>query len=540
MIRGLRGQLITLALALTLAIGLLLLLIGARLDKFFKEEQAQAVGLNARAVAAALSDRSHLFARSAADAAEEERKRILALFAAGDPEAVAALGDAYAPSTEAENIVSIAMRQAARVWVVDTSRTVRALTGSLKPSAPSTRGTYAADDWLARAMRPLVLLLSRSGIRADSTTNRDTQLDRALDGRPTVERRIEKGEIVVAAAQPIFAGDRIVAAVLVEESTAALAEARATTVESILLIALCVLVTAALLLFWFASRLTRRIVRLAQAADTAIDAQGRVTGTVMSSNASDELGQLQNAVAAMLSRLSRYNAYLEALAGRLAHELRTPLAVVRSSLDNLKLATPTPDATVYIDRAGAGVDRLANLIARLSEATRLEQFMATATMEPLDLTGLVRELGGAYAQTFTTCKVVTVVPDEALAVRGIADALQQLIDKLIDNAVSFTPEGASILLSLRREGHEAVLVVSNDGPLLPAGMESQMFASMISVRNVPTRDATEDKAAHLGLGLYIVRLVTEFHRGAATARNRVNGSGVEFLVRLPLAQHANP
>jgi signal transduction histidine kinase len=531
--RGLRFQLFLLALALTLAIALLLLLIGARLDRFFKDEQAEAVALNARAVAAALSDRSHLFARSAADAQEEERRRILALFAAGDPEAVAALGEAYAPSTEAENIVSIAMRQAARVWVVDTSRTVRALTGNLSGGRSTARYGRSADDWLARASRPLVLLLSQSGVRTDSAVSRDTQLDRALDGRPTVERRLERGEVVVAAAQPIFAGDRIVAALLVEESSAALAEARATTVESILLIALCVLVTAAALSFWFASRLARRIVQLARAADGAIDAQGRVTGALAPADAVDELGQLRNSVAAMLTRLSRYNAYLEALAGRLAHELRTPLAVVRSSLDNLRLAQPAPGAAVYIDRAGAGVDRLANLIARLSEATRLEQFLAAAKPVPLDVAQLLRELGAAYVQVFASRRIVMQVTLESVVVNGVADALQQLIDKLVDNAVSFTPEGGTITLALAREANAVVICVSNDGPLLPPGLESQLFSSMVSVRNNPTREG-DDRTGHLGLGLYIVRLVTEFHRGEATARNRADGTGVEFSVRLPI------
>jgi two-component system, OmpR family, sensor histidine kinase ChvG len=533
-----RTQLVALALLLGIALVALAALTGSRLERFFKEEQAQAVALSARAVAAALSDRPHLFARSEANAAEEERRRILALFAAGDPDQIAALGEAYVPAPEAENIVSLASRQAARVWVVDPSRTVRALTGSLKQRATPGNDRYAAagaiaDGVMDKTLRPLLRALSRAGgLPQGEVVSRDTQLDRALDGRPTVERRQERGAVIVAAAQSVFAGDRIVAAVLVEESTDALADARTTTLESMLLLAGAALVLTALVMFAFATRLARRIVHLARAADAAIDPQGRVQGVLQLTNERDEVGQLRHSLAAMLTRLARYNAYLEALAGRLAHELRTPLAVVRSSLDNLRLTTANPAASVYVDRAGSGVERLAALIGRLSEATRLEQFLATAQPQAFDIAAWARDIGGAYQQVYPHHSVVVHAPVGALSFRGVADALAQLVDKLMENAVSFTPAGGKIELQVNTlPGGKVEVRVSNDGPTLPAGMEQQLFSSMVSVRHGETQ-ASDRPRVHLGLGLYIVRIVAEFHRGTAVARNRSDGSGVEFSVTL--------
>ena len=90
-------------------------------------------------------------------------------------------------------------------------------------------------------------------------------------------------------------------------------------------------------------------------------------------------------MAAVLVRLRDYNAYLEAMAGRLSHELRTPVAVVRSSLDNLKAHELPADARVYVDRANQGVGRLARLISRLSEATRLERMLESTERERFDL-----------------------------------------------------------------------------------------------------------------------------------------------------------
>jgi two-component system, OmpR family, sensor histidine kinase ChvG len=527
--------------AIALALGILAVLTYLRLEAHFKIEQAEAVTLSARAVAAALSDRPHLFARRVDDAQEEERRRILALFTGSDPGTIGALGNAYAPSAEAENIVSLASRQAARVWVVDPSRTVRALTGALvassyaqrtgREAAPPATADRTGSGWV----RPLIRTLARISPRPGEAVSRDIQIDRALDGRPTVERRVERGDlIVVSAAQPVFAGDSIVAAVLMEESTDALADTRATTVENLLVLAFGILVTVVAAMLVFTTWIIRRIVRLARASDAAIDPQGRVRGTVAMTDERDEIGQLRSTLARMLARLSRYNAYLEALAGRLAHELRTPLAVVRSSLDNLRLAVPDQSAQIYIERAGAGVERLTRLIARLSEASRLEQFLASATPESVNLTDWGREIGSAYQQVFSRHNVRVTLPQMPVIVAAVPDALAQLVDKLMENAVSFTPPGGEIEFAVARTGTHAEIIVTNEGPLLPDVLPERLFTSMVSVRQEKATKEAVESQGHLGLGLYIVRIVADFHGGTASAANRVDGQGVRFCVTIPL------
>jgi signal transduction histidine kinase len=88
-----------------------------------------------------------------------------------------------------------------------------------------------------------------------------------------------------------------------------------------------------------------------------------------------------------------------------------------------------------------------------------------------------------------------------------------------------------IQIRLERDERGARLIVSNDGPLLPPEIADRLFDSMVSVR--PQHAAPREP--HLGLGLYIVRLVAEFHGGSAHAANRADASGVEVTVALPLA-----
>src|SRR4030095_14287204 len=164
---------------------------------------------------------------------------------------------------------------------------------------------------------------------------------------------------ILSAAQPIFVGDDIVGAVVVEETTGSIQILKQSALENLLAVTLAVVGTALVVLLAFASRLTTRIRRLHVEADAAIDPQGRVRGTVSNTDARDEIGDLTRTTAAVIGRLKDYNAYLEAMAGRLSHELRTPVAVVRSSLDNLKAQALSPEARVYVERAGHAVEGLA-------------------------------------------------------------------------------------------------------------------------------------------------------------------------------------
>ena len=107
-----------------------------------------------------------------------------------------------------------------------------------------------------------------------------------------------------------------------------------------------------------------------------------------------------------------------------------------------------------------------------------------------------------------------------------------MLDKLVANAVEFGTPGSLV----RRRASRArvtrvVLSVDNEGPPLPAGMEARLFDSMVSVRAAASRG----EVPHLGLGLYIVRLIAAFHGGSARAANRADGTGVVIAVTLPLA-----
>jgi signal transduction histidine kinase len=120
------------------------------------------------------------------------------------------------------------------------------------------------------------------------------------------------------------------------------------------------------------------------------------------------------------------------------------------------------------------------------------------------------------------------VPDASCPIRGAPDLIVQLLDKLIENAVDFCPPGGTITVHLELGEGCYVLQVRNDGPPIPEALLGRLFESLFE-----QREGRDDKP-HFGLGLYIVRLVAEFHGGTAVAANRIDGTGAVFTVTLAL------
>ena len=233
----------------------------------------------------------------------------------------------------------------------------------------------------------------------------------------------------------------------------------------------------------------------------------------------------------MLERQKEHTDYLRSLGSQLSHELRTPLAVVRSSLDNLEHEQVSAQGRVYAARALAGADRLGGLLNSINEATRLENIIADAAVnserETVDLKLILEDLCQAYTGVHQHCHFQIHAPRYSCEASIIPELVVQAMDKLVSNAVDFCVADGVVTLGLKAEGSEYIITVENDGELLPEAMQGRLFDSMVSVRK------TRGAKPHLGLGLYIVRLVMESHQGTVQADNRRDGSGVVFSLHFP-------
>ena len=515
------------------------------MERFLLEAQQQALLATARAVATALHERPQLLRvkpaqNDAARLAAEESLRQAAERAekSGQPVVVEEIGRESAIS-EQQAVAEIGAilrgleRSTSRIWVVNRELKLLALTGSLKPQAAPDNGEGAARLW--RDL--LASIVPRPAEDFDEALDEDVlgtgrEIAHALLGAPATRLRnsADGRAVIVSAAHPIWSRDNVVGAVVVEETTHSILAVRSQALERLLLTTIVVFALAAAVLLGFATRLSNRIRRLRDEAESAVDARGRLKRLTSGSQAGDEIGDLSRSFSAVLEKLAQYHGYLESLAGRLSHELRTPIAVVRSSLENLRLETDPAQAQVYLGRAEEGLARLSKILTRMSEATRLEQSLHGETRVRFDLAAVLRECVEGYRQAYPERRIELKAPAQSFEIEGSPDLFAQLLDKLVANAVDFGRVGAPIRVDLARAGLFAQVSVSNAGPTIPDEVRGRLFESMISVR--PERGGSEP---HLGLGLYIARLIAEFHGGSIGAANLADGSGVSVRLTFPMA-----
>lgn len=457
------------------------------------------------------------------------------------------LGTVITPSPEIERILAGLKYADSRVWVVDKHKRVLARAGDIqsatgievdKKESPSNPVWHWVESkWLLPLYYQILTRPPADFIDEldDAYALVGQDLGTVLNGQPESLWRLspDNKAIVLSAAYPIFIEGNVMGAVIVEQTTNGIRTLRNRALEQLFHVILAVMSIGTLGLLLFATRISNRIRSLRDDTEAVIDDNGKIIGTLPASNQRDEIGDLSRSFADVLSRLQQYNSYLENMASRLSHELRTPIAVVKSSLDMLSHVNDTSQQAVFVERAQSGVNRLSTILNSMSEASRLEQAIAQEDMAQFNIVeviqGCVEGYKHAYAQRiwrFSTS-------DNTLPVYGSAELVAQLFDKVISNAVDFSQDNDEIVISLEKKDKQVFLSVSNPGPLLPQGMKNQLTQSMVSVRKENEMQNTTH-SPHLGLGLYIANMIANFHKGQLLLNDKTDGTGVIVTITFPL------
>lgn len=299
------------------------------------------------------------------------------------------------------------------------------------------------------------------------------------------------------------------------------------------IVLLIVTLVSILLSLFLARTIVRPLRRLARAAVRVRLGRAREVVVPRLPDRGDEIGMLARALSDMSQALRARIDATEAFAADVTHELKNPLASLRSAVDVLG----TVDDPALRERLLAvvrdDVHRLDRLISDISDASRLDAQLSRAKFEPLDLAALLAALVRARTDRGVERDVrlrLDITEDRPLTVSGDGARLERVFANLVDNAISFSPDGGTVALSALDSDAALDVRIEDEGPGVPEESREEIFRRFHSVR-----PDVEAFGRHSGLGLAIARTIVEAHGGSIHVESREDRlGGARFVVRLPL------
>ncbi|MDX2005208.1 MAG: ATP-binding protein [Meiothermus sp.] len=277
----------------------------------------------------------------------------------------------------------------------------------------------------------------------------------------------------------------------------------------------------------FARRLARPIREVSEASDALAGGRRGVRLVVNSPNReTDHLAHNFNRMAESLERLEGER---KAMIADIAHELRTPIAVIQGRLEAIQDGLVEPNAE-EVNGLHSTTQLMARLVDDLRTLSLSDAGRLTVRLEPLELRQAVGRIGRAFRVQAEErgVRLELDLPEGPVELEADWDRLRQVLGNLLSNALAHTPAGGEVRLTLGREGSRAVMRVQDTGPGIPEAALTKVFDRFYRV------EASRSRATGgSGLGLAIVKSIVELHGGQVSVSNRPQG-GAEFRVELPI------
>lgn len=356
----------------------------------------------------------------------------------------------------------------------------------------------------------------------------------ALNGAPADVVRVDaNNQLVISVAVPVQRVRATVGVLLLSTQPGEIDSIVASERWGVLRIALVAAAVTIILSLLLAGTIAGPLRRLSEAAE-------RVQSSISSREEipdftyrTDEVGHLSRALRSMTSSLYNRIEDIERFAADVSHELKNPLTSLRSAVETLPRAKRAEDRERLSAIIQHDVRRLDRLISDISNASRLDAELARETAEPVDMEGLIEAMV-SIQRDLAAAREVNVVLEKRrgkwpAATVGHDSRLAQVINNLIDNAVSFSPAHGAVTVSIQTEEDQIIVRVADEGP----GIRGDI--SRVFQRFYTDRPDGEHFGDHSGLGLAISKQIIDAHRGTIVAANREDRSGAMFTVTLPRA-----
>jgi len=358
------------------------------------------------------------------------------------------------------------------------------------------------------------------------------EVQAALKGRYGAATRISAGgqrSVTLYSAIPIRSADEVVGAVLVSQSTFSILEAIYEVRLGIFKVFLASVLIAIILSLTVSTTIARPLQQLSRRARQIVDRSGRLKRHFHASDRQDEIGELSRGLEQLTHRLERHIHFMESFSADISHELKNPLASIRSASEIVSDLESPQERAPFLQIIESEVARLERLLTELRDITSIDASLQAQNRDTVNLAELLPTIiNGLKLRLRDSVTLKLNCSAEPAHVLASSDRLTQVLENLLNNAVSFSPPTESIDIELRAGMDEHILKIADRGPGIDSQNLEKVFYRFFSYR--PELSASKNE--HTGLGLAIVKSIVEGYGGSVRATNR-RGGGACFEVRLP-------
>lgn len=382
---------------------------------------------------------------------------------------------------------------------------------------------------LASFIRPPQAPSEEAGYYTGSEILDGPEIKAALAGRYGAATRISEGQVSVNlySAIPITRGEEILGAVQVSRSTFAILNNLYQLRLDIMIIFLWGIGAAVGLSVLLARTVTVPVGRLRDQAEGLLDDRGKLQAKFKPLSGKDEVADLSRALHQLSSRLQERTEHLEDFMADLVHEMKNPVASILSAAELADQSTPG-ETKHFLSVIDSEARRIQRLLDDLRELISIDVRLDKGPHGTVDLSGLIKILVETYPQNRRGSVTVEYADpiDKPIFADVDPDRLVQAILNLVDNAVSFSPEGGRVKLRVRGNDQTVSISVADEGPGIPEDESERIFNRWYT-------DRPEEKAGnHTGLGLAIVQGIAHGYGGRVYVQ-KSSPEGAVFTVEFP-------
>jgi two-component system sensor histidine kinase ChvG len=353
-----------------------------------------------------------------------------------------------------------------------------------------------------------------------------------LRGREGFEKKItarKQRSVILYRLAPIVVGGWTVGAVVTSKSTYSILQELSVVRLRVMRVFIASLVVAILVSIFFSTSIVRPLRQLRMDARAVLDRRGRLRGRPFKgSKRHDEIGELSRALERIMRRLDMHVAFIETFTSDVVHELKNPLASIRNANEMIADVSDPGDRRRFVGVIEQEVARMERLLSGVREISMIDAGMIRERPILLDLGGLLTKIvDGFRLREGQRVRFDLELGAGPLAIEASEDRMIQVFENILDNALSFSPPGAAVMVTAAAEDGSIVTRVADQGAGIPDANQARIFDRFFTHRP----DASRHTGGHTGLGLAIVRAIVEAYGGSVSAAN--GDRGAVFTVRLP-------